>query len=169
MALHAFIVRRNLKSSVGGAVGGIKSLRFIIMLVFILIFWFILGMFAFSGAAEMLSLNEITKNAIMLAVSYRDEQLAGAGLLISGGQTLITMLFIISASIYYTVQFSKEELNQFLLYSLGVFFSGLLFVSASSLGTMFIAYELILIPTALMLEKFSKTGRSREATRFMIA
>ncbi len=84
------------------------------------------------------------------------------------GQALLVMLFIIIASFYYTVTFSKTELNRFVLYSVCIYLSGMLFLLTSSISVMFIAYELILLPTTLVLEYFSKTGRSREATQFML-
>jgi NADH:ubiquinone oxidoreductase subunit 4 (subunit M) len=84
------------------------------------------------------------------------------------GQSLATMLLIIIAAFYYTVQFSRIELRRFTLYSVCIYASGLLFVATNSIVVMFIAYELILLPTTLVLDYFSKTGRSREATNFML-
>ena len=83
-------------------------------------------------------------------------------------KALITICSVIIASIYYTIQFMRTDLFRFILYSLVLLISGLIFVSTASIFIMFVAYEGILLPTSLMLEYFSKTGRSREATRFMI-
>ena len=84
------------------------------------------------------------------------------------GQALVTFLMVIIAAYYYNVQFSKEYLWQFVLYSSTIYLSGLMFVTTNSITAMFVAYELILIPTSIMLDMFSKTSKSREATEFMV-
>lgn len=91
-----------------------------------------------------------------------------AALLVSGGQLLVTMFLIISVATYYTVQFTKEQLSQFLLYTSIIFFSGVIFICTTNVLLMFIAYELLLLPTALIVDLYSKTTRAKEAASFMI-
>lgn len=86
----------------------------------------------------------------------------------TAGQILTAMLGIVVIAIYYTVVFSRVELLKFLSYCLAIFLSGILFITTTNLIVMFIAYEAILVPTVMVLEFFSKTTRSREATIFMI-
>jgi NADH:ubiquinone oxidoreductase subunit 5 (subunit L)/multisubunit Na+/H+ antiporter MnhA subunit len=81
----------------------------------------------------------------------------------------IFMLTIILAAVYYSVQFMQESLTNFLLYTASIFFSGIFFLVAENVYGIFIAYELLLIPTSLLLYHFSKTTeRSMEAVNFMI-
>lgn len=86
----------------------------------------------------------------------------------TASQILVSMLGIVLVAIYYTVAFDTTELFKLLSYCFCIFLSGLLFISATNLIIIFVAYEFILVPTILVLELFSKTTRAREATYFMI-
>ncbi len=83
-------------------------------------------------------------------------------------QPLSTMLLIIVAALYYTVQFGGDYLWQYVVYSAAIFVGGAAFVLNSLILVMFVAYEVVLVPTTVMIDHFSKTSRSREATLFML-
>ena len=84
------------------------------------------------------------------------------------GIIVVMMFFICLASIYYCIQFSLHELNLFLLYSIAIFNGGFLFLAVENYIALFVSYELLLLPTCLVLDHFSKTHRGKEAADFMI-
>jgi len=84
------------------------------------------------------------------------------------GFTLVSMLLIFIISIYYTVAFSKEDLLMFCIYTIVIYIGGILMLTSTSILVVFIGYELILLPTIYIIDKFSKTSRGREACDFMI-
>ncbi len=80
-----------------------------------------------------------------------------------------SLLLICIAALYYTVQFTNEDISKFSLYLASIFLSGTYFIFAKGSISIFIAYELLLLPSCLMIDRFSKTARGKEAAYFMIA
>ena len=80
----------------------------------------------------------------------------------------ITLLFVIFCSIFYCVSFNVDELVSFVCYVSIIFFGGVMLSTCSTAICIFIAYECLLIPTAIVLLTYSKTSRSKEAAMFMI-
>jgi hydrogenase-4 component B len=85
-----------------------------------------------------------------------------------GGRALLPMLFIVILAIYYTVAFMDSEIKNFIIYCGLLYICGFMLVVTSSTILMFVAFEGILIPTSIVLDKFSKTVRGRDATLSMI-
>lgn len=82
---------------------------------------------------------------------------------------ITTMLLIIIISIYYTVAFDSRRLIIFILYSIFVFIGGLVLIIATRPLAIFLSYEMLLLPTAYIIDSCSKTARSRNAAKVMVA
>lgn len=77
------------------------------------------------------------------------------------------MLLIIIVAIYYTVAFDMHRLLLFIVYSISVFIGGVILVIATRPLPLFISYEMLLLPTAYIIDTCSKTARSRDAAKSM--
>ena len=80
----------------------------------------------------------------------------------------ILMLLVCIISIYYCVQFTTDNLFKFFCYLGLIIISGYIFITTKLLLLFFISYEMLLIPTCIMLFLFTKTTRGRTAVRTMI-
>ena len=148
-------------------INAIRIFKLFLSCGLVLFFMFLLFMFLFDLFLELDAIifidllnKNVTTNTFLTANAFKFENLLV--------QSLITMLLIIMCSIYYCVKFAAEELTIFLLYISVIFNGGAMLLISTTPICIFIAYELILIPTALVLTTYSKTGRAKEATIFMI-
>lgn len=80
---------------------------------------------------------------------------------------LFIFLLITSLSLVFCLTYNRAESSAFYSYVGVIFFAGFFFFSSSSLITFFLAYEMFLIPSFLILYKFAKTRRAIEAAYLM--
>lgn len=80
---------------------------------------------------------------------------------------LLIFLLVTVISLLFCLSYNRRELTAFSVYIGIIFFAGFLFFSTTSIVTFFLAYELFLIPSFLILYKFAKTRRAIEAAYLM--
>lgn len=80
----------------------------------------------------------------------------------------ILMLLVCICSVYYCIQFTVDNLFKFYIYIGAIIISGYVFLTTKLILLFFIAYEMLLIPTCIMLFLFTKTTRGKTAVRSMI-
>ncbi len=76
---------------------------------------------------------------------------------------ILTMLLILVNSIIYCIAFSSELTLLFIIYCFCIFFSGIFFLFSETIAEFFFTYELLLLPTCMIVLQFAKTQRAFEA------
>lgn len=76
-------------------------------------------------------------------------------------------LLVTSISVVFCMCYNRKEAIAFYTYIAVIFLAGCFFFVSSSLITFFLAYEMFLIPSFLILYKFAKTRRAVEAAYLM--
>jgi NADH-quinone oxidoreductase subunit M len=84
------------------------------------------------------------------------------------GYILVNLLILVVIALYYTVAFSKDDILQFSICIVVIYIGGLLLVTSSSILVLFIGYELILIPSIIVIDQYSKTSMGYNASTFML-
>lgn len=80
---------------------------------------------------------------------------------------LYIFLLVTSLSVVFCLCYNRSEASSFYIYISIIFLAGFFFFTTSSLVTFFLAYEMFLIPSFLILYKFAKTRRAIEAAYLM--
>ena len=80
----------------------------------------------------------------------------------------ILMLLVCVCSIYYCIQFTTDNLFKFFIYIGLIIISGYIFITTRAVLLFFISYEMLLIPTCIMLFLFTKTTRGKTAVKSMV-
>jgi len=78
-----------------------------------------------------------------------------------------SFIFITTISFYTCLAFNKNEINTFITYLFILLISGLCLFLTNSLFLFFIFYEILLIPSFLLLYKYAKTRKAIEAAYLM--
>lgn len=80
---------------------------------------------------------------------------------------LYIFLVVTSLSLVFCLTYNRKESMHFYVYVLVIFVAGFFFFISSSIITFFLAYEMLLVPSFLILYKFAKTRRAIEAAYLM--
>jgi len=80
---------------------------------------------------------------------------------------LYIFILVTTIALIFCLSYNRQEAISFYGYIVVIFFAGFLFFSSTSVITFFLAYELFLVPSFLILYKFAKTRRAIEASYLM--
>lgn len=80
---------------------------------------------------------------------------------------LYIFLLVTSLALVFCLCYNRDEALAFYLYTAAIFMAGFFFFSSDSIVTFFLAYEMFLIPSFLILYRYAKTRRAIEAAYLM--